>query len=211
MVHDVEGTTNSLNVAGAWRLWCEHGGSSEHVQGKKLNKFNTTNPDHVFEIHPLTKVNTESLLATFIPIEGYKTKDAENAFTVYENRKCEVIPNSVKNTTTIVTGMAGYNYVEFIMELNQEPINLADGKAVMASVHDLQDDLLVRNRRMIFVNETPPEKELRGMKEGDKMHVLGIPRINLALVSWRARNSAERPEVSSWSLPYEIIIVAVYK
>jgi hypothetical protein len=30
-------------------------------------------------------------------------------------------------------------------------------------------------------------------------------------VSWRAKHAKEKPEVLSWSLPYEIIVVGVYK
>ena len=37
---------------------------------------------------------------------------------------------------------------------------------------------------------------------------LGIPRIDLALVSWRLRNGS--PDVLKWSLPYEIVAVGVY-
>jgi len=40
--------------------------------------------------------------------------------------------------------------------------------------------------------------------------VVGIPRINLALVAWRAAHAQERPEVLSWNLPYEIIVVGVF-
>jgi len=43
------------------------------------------------------------------------------------------------------------------------------------------------------------------------MVVLGIPRVDLALVSWRARNAPKRPEVLTWNLPYEIIVVGVYE
>jgi len=42
------------------------------------------------------------------------------------------------------------------------------------------------------------------------LHVLGIPRIDLALVSWRVRNAGTRPEALRWDLPYEIIVVGVF-
>ena len=42
------------------------------------------------------------------------------------------------------------------------------------------------------------------------MHVLGIPRIDLALVSYRTRVADTRPEVLEWNLPYELIVVGVY-
>ena len=37
------------------------------------------------------------------------------------------------------------------------------------------------------------------------------PRFDLALVSWRARNAQTRPEVLTWNLPYEMIVVGLYE
>lgn len=210
LIHSVEGTDSPIKLSGAWRLWNEHGGGSNQVQGKKLEPFDTSNPDHLFEIHPVTRVGDISVLGSLRPIEGYTPKEAGNAFMRYENVKCQIIPKG--KTTAIVTSMVGYNYVEFIMELNEDKQHeVQDGRFVMASVLDLQEDLLVRNRRMVFVKDTEPEKIVRNLKKGDKLHVLGIPRIDLALVSWRAKHAKDRPEVLKWNLPYEIIIVGVYK
>jgi hypothetical protein len=41
--------------------------------------------------------------------------------------------------------------------------------------------------------------------------LLGIPRIDLALVSYRTRVSDTKPEVLNWNLPYEVIVVGVYE
>ena len=38
-----------------------------------------------------------------------------------------------------------------------------------------------------------------------------MPRINLAVVSWRVRNGAARPEVLRWNLPYEIVVVGFFE
>lgn len=80
----------------------------------------------------------------------------------------------------------------------------------MAAVQDLDGELLVRNRRMVFTPDTPPLKAVMGKTKCGRLHVLGIPRINLSLVSWRTRNRTTRPEVMRWNLPYEMIIAAVY-
>lgn len=48
-IHDAEGTSQPIAISGAWRIWCEHGGDTVHVQGRNLDPFDTTNPDHVFE------------------------------------------------------------------------------------------------------------------------------------------------------------------
>lgn len=208
IIHQVEGSGETIALDGAWRLWCEHGGSSQQVQGKSLQPFTTTNPDHVFEIHPVTAVDGKTVTDSLRPIQGFETKDAERAFTSYENLRSKIVPG-VK-TTKLTTSMGGYNYVEFRLEPNSPPVVLDDGTAVFSSVMTLDGDLIVRNKRMIFIKDTPPEKALKQLKDGESMHVLGIPRIDLSLVSWRTKNYKKRPEVLTWNLPYEIIVVGAY-
>jgi len=66
-VHDAEGTGQTIEADGVWRLWPEHGGEQDHRQFSPLNAFTTTNPPHVFEIHPVTKLGSEDVLATLHP------------------------------------------------------------------------------------------------------------------------------------------------
>jgi hypothetical protein len=210
-IHNVEGTGKAIKMSGAWRIWCEHGGNSNQIQGEKLSPFTSSNPDHVFEIHPVTKIDGKDVLKSLKPIEGFKPKDAHDAFIRYENLKCTLTPDPQKKTTTIRTTMAGYNYVEFIMEIQGEQKEVEDGRLVMASVLDLDEELLVRNRRMVFVKDSPPEKAVRNLKKGDKLHVLRLPRVDLAVISWRINHYKDKKEVLTWRLPYEIIVVGVYK
>jgi len=210
LVHSVEGTGDTVRITGAWRIWCEHAGIVAQVQGNNLAPFTTTNPPHVFEIHPITQLGPAPVLDSWVPIDGYTPKEAGAAFLNYENRKSQISVSSTRNTTTIATTMAGYNYVEFKMVLNGEQQVVTDGRFVMAQVLDLQNELLVHNRRMVFVKGTAPEQKVQTLQAGDTLHVLGIPRIDLALVSYRVRNRATRPDALTWSLPYEIVVVGVY-
>jgi hypothetical protein len=58
-VHDREGSNVAIAMTGVWRIWPEHGGESLHVQGEAdPAEITDTNPDHIFEIHPLTKVGS---------------------------------------------------------------------------------------------------------------------------------------------------------
>ncbi len=187
-IHELEGTSSTVPLTGFWRIWCEHGGSSRQVQGESLEPFQTTNPDHVFEIHPVTNLNHQSLLGTLREIEGFDTKDAEQSFTKYEDITCEIVPKT--NSTVIRTRMAGFNYVEFTMRLSPEGAKeVDDGRFAFAEVCDLEGELLVRKRRMVFVKDSEPEIKTRNLPEGTLVHVLGIPRINLALVDWRLQGS----------------------
>ena len=207
-IHEVEGTDEEIPLTGVWRLWCEHGGSSKQIQGNAVKQAKTSNPDHVFEIHPATSVAGIDVLPGFVPIEGYKNKDAMQAFHAYENLSSKITLGA--NTTTIITRMGGFNYVEFQIKLNEDPQEIADGVMVMAQVQDLDGEMLVRNRRMVFVKDSDPANEVLQLHKGQKLHVLGVPRINLAILSWRIRNGKDRPEVLTWQLPYEMIVVGVF-
>ena len=208
----VEGSkTKTLKITGAWRLWAEHAGGKDQVQGAAVPPFNTTNPDHVFQIHPIVRVNDIDVRKSLHPIAGFTAKDAERAFLQYENLRCKIIPGDPQ--TTIMTNMAGFNYVKFKMTLNEDPGALSggDGTRVMAAVSTLEDELLVRNRRMIFLKGTPPDKAVSKLHKGDSLTVLGIPRIDLALVAFRVAHATDQPEVLDWNLPYEIVVVGVFK
>jgi hypothetical protein len=206
----VEGQSETVKITGAWRLWPEHAGGTDQVQDAVIPPFNTTNPDHVFQIHPIISVNAVDTRSSFHPIVGFTPKDAETAFTHYENMRCKITPGAQQ--TTLMTNMAGFNYVKFRMDLIDDPVALTSGDGTMAfaSVSTLDGDMLVRKRRMIFVKGTPPEKAVNKMHKGGHMTVLGIPRIDLALVAFRVEHATDQPEVLDWNLPYEIVVVGVF-
>lgn len=210
-IHDAEGTENAIPLTGVWRIWCEHGGDEHQDQEKPpTDAFTTTNPPHVFEIHPITTLNDNSIIGSLKPIVGYKPKDAEAAFLKYESLKSHITVGTT--TTSITTTMAGFNYVEFVLVPlpKDTPDALADGTAIFASARTLDGDILVHKRRMIFVKDSPEEKALKKLKDGDGMHVLGIPRISLKLLSFRAAHHGENEQMLDWGLPYEIAIVGFY-
>jgi hypothetical protein len=208
LLHQSEQTAQPVQVRGVWRLWCEHGGDISFKQGDTLQPFTTTNPDHVFEVHPLLKVGGQELADSLEPIDGFTYKDAEQAFRFYENLKSHITPGA--STTTITTTMAGFNYVEFAIQLNEDPTHAVDdGLTVRAAILTLDGELLVRERRMVFAAGTQPFERVKDMHKGDTLHVVGVPRIDLALVSFRVAHK-DRPGILDWSLPYEMVIVAAF-
>jgi hypothetical protein len=209
-IHAAEGKGNAIPLTGVWRIWCEHGGDVEQKQGQPLKPFTTTNPPHVFEIHPITTLNSKSIIGSLHPIAGYKPKDAENAFLKYESLKSHITVGA--GTTSVTTTMAGFNYVEFMLVPldDEQQEELADGTAIFASARTLDGEILVHKRRMVFVKDSPEEKALKKLKSGEGMHVLGVPRISLKLLSFRASHHTENEEMLDWALPYEIAVVGFY-
>lgn len=208
-IHEVEGTGTPVAIRGVWRLWPEHGGVDDQIQGAPLDAFDTTNPEHVFEIHPITRVGTFATSASIKWIDGYTPKDAEKAFAAFEGHKSTLTFNAAKKTTTIETAMIGNNYVEFLIELNEAPHAIDGGFTVMAKVMTTDGDLLVHKRRMIFIDGTAEADAVKNLAKGAQLHVLGIPRVDLALISYRTAHRKDTPGILTWNLPYEMIIVGV--
>ncbi|MBC3809250.1 hypothetical protein H8K52_18070 [Undibacterium seohonense] len=140
---------SSVQMSGAWRIWNEHGGdSSDFVQGNPVVKAIDTNPDHVFEIHPITQFNGTSVLDTLHPIDGYDAKDSTNAFRMYEASRSFI--ESIGTRTRITTSGVGYNYVKFQMKLNERPFPVEDGSFAFAKIQDWEGDLILRKREIVF-------------------------------------------------------------
>ena len=207
-IHAVEGTGQTIPIKGAWRIWAEHAGSDDQIQGAALTPFTTTNPDHVFEIHPISEVGGLDTLPSLKPISGFNYKDAEQAFMKYEDIRLNL--HVTPTTVTLHTAGAGFNYVKFIMELEEDPSFLVeDGLFVRASALDMEGELIARHRRMAIIKDSAAFEAIRTLHKGDQVTVVGVPRLNMAVLSWRIRNAAAHPDVLQWNLPYEIIIVAV--
>lgn len=52
-----KGSDTPVAITGAWRIWSEHGGDQDYHQGADVPVATSSGQAHVFEIHPVTKVN----------------------------------------------------------------------------------------------------------------------------------------------------------
>lgn len=197
-----------IEITGAWRIWAEHGGQTEEIQGDAAEPVSSSGVAHVFEIHPITTVGSRDIRHTWIPIPGFQYKEADQAFTIYERTRSEI--SETGDSVRISTEKAGYNYTEFIAELTSDPLALVDGTVVYAQIFDLNGELLVTKRRLVTAKGTPTEDALKGLKSGARLQVVGIPRVSLKLVDWRlAHHSGKYAGSLTWNLPYEMIIAAI--
>jgi hypothetical protein len=205
MLKSVEGIPTPIALAGVWRIWFESGGASVSVQGEPMTPAGTTNPAHVFEIHPVTSIDNNILSGSIRPIVGFTNKDAQAAFLRFENALCKIARTST--TTTLECPLIGFNYPEFILEVNSAAQEIEDGWLLPANVYTLDNKLLARTRRMVFVKGTAAGEKVNGLRPGNRLHVLGMPRVNFAEVENKANNA--NGEVSI-NLPYEMVIVGIF-
>jgi hypothetical protein len=208
----------SIPIVGVWRLWFEHPGSEDQIMGHTVPVPANTNPDHIFEFHPVAKFGDFDCLDSFLPIADesneFRGYPAEKAFAAYEQRPGTITRDT--NSIMITSNKAGYNYVEFEMRLAGKPKDVGDGYIVLANVFNAgapasAEPLTEQPRRMIFVKGSQPADKVATMSKGDKLHVLGIPRVNLNEVFALAGGLQGHDEYSEGGLPYEIIIVALLK
>ena len=204
LIRQNEGKNQPIPLSGAWRIWFEHPSATDQIQGQPVPVPKDTNPAHVFEVHPITQLQTTSVLSAFQSIPGYQAYDAGTAFSSYESMTVTVRANS--SAIGIKAPKAGYNYAEFVMELQGPPQQVADGVLVLATVLDTEGSTVVGQlRRMVFVAGTEPATKVKGLKKGDRLHVLGIPRVNLERIAYLASQNGQNPVTTK--LPYEMIIV----
>ncbi|HKG58477.1 MAG TPA: hypothetical protein VKB05_01770 [Pyrinomonadaceae bacterium] len=206
----------SVPLVGVWRLWFEHPGNEDQIQGATVAKPDDTNPDHVFEFHPVTKFGNFDCRDSLLPIvdaaKEFRGHPAEKAFASYEQRPGTI--SKTNNGIMITSNQAGFNYVEFQMKLAGNPKEVSDGFIVLANVFNVgasddEEPLTEQPRRMIFVKGSPPGDTIATMSNGDTLHVLGIPRVNLNEVLAIADGLPGHDEFAFGGLPYELIIVAV--
>lgn len=205
------GTT--VAIEGAWRIWFEHPSTGDQVQGQAVDVPANSNPDHVFEIHPVTVFGGKDIAdSSFAPIvapktnQAYQAYPANKSFSVYE--KLDSTIEVTDTAVSITANKVGYNYTEFLLEPAGQWKQGDDGIFVLANVYDLSDEetpVTAQPRRMVFVANTEPAKALQKLAQGERLHVLGIPRVNLAEVATVA--SGKTVDIP---LPYEMIIVAVF-
>jgi hypothetical protein len=200
-----------MPISGAWRIWFEHPSAQPQVQFDDVPPAGNTNPDHCFEIHPITQYAGNSILNSLHEISGYTPKDAESAFGRYEKLPATL---EIDDQTVMITSKkVGFNYVKFTAELAGKPESLdnndagtSDGQVVLANVmNDAGDEVLVDNVRLIFIAGTQPASELASAPEGATLEFLALPRLDLNAISAFIEAGGSGTVVRK--LPYEMIVV----
>ncbi len=210
-IHANEVTHAAMPISGAWRIWFEHPSTQPQVQFANVPPAGNTNPDHCFEIHPITQYAGNSILNSLHEISGYTPKDAEKAFGNYEKLSATL---EIDNQTVMITSkQVGFNYVKFTAELAGKPESLdnsdagtSDGQVVLANVmNNAGDEVLVDNVRLIFIAGSQPADELVNAPESATFELLALPRVDQSAISAFLQAGGSGTVVRK--LPYEMIVV----
>jgi len=200
---DAAKNKTKTQVTGVWRFWLEHPSTNAQTQGATVPIPGSTNPDHSFEIHPVTKIGGEDLLTSFVVIPGYQAYSAKTAFQDYEARTFQVSRSGA--FTSIEGKKAKYNYAGFTFTVAGKPEHVADGWFVLATIDGVVND----PRRMVIADGTAPATLIATAKKNMRYKAVGVPRINLERIDdLIAQHPHETVPVSG---AYEMIIVSLAK
>ncbi len=202
-------TRRPVALTGVWRIWPEHSLGASEQQGRPIHPLNSPYPDHVFEIHPVTRIGGINLIQTLQVLDGYKPGSAKRTLESYQDATCKL--TVTPTTVTFETPTWLYNDVHFVMEITgATQLVVADGRFVTASARDTDGNLLVESLRMVFVGGSSAERAVRTLARGARLHVWGLPRLNFAELSRRAAESGKNPALLEGAMPYEIIVLGIY-
>lgn len=207
--------SKEVDLTGVWRVWFEHLSQQPQIQGQSFPRPEDSGMAHVFELHPVTTMGSFDCHDSFVPIESggkkFNGNDADAAFKEeYDNLKAEITVEG--NMVKITSGRGTLNYANFVMQLAAKPNSVGDGSIVSAQVFKVGEDdapVVARKIRMVFAKDTDPAKKLEGLGKGERLHVLGVPRVDLHAVLGIVKKLKPN-ETWSGPLPYEMIIVAVF-
>jgi hypothetical protein len=202
-------THRPVALTGVWRIWPEHSLGASERQGQPMQPLDSPYPDHVFEIHPVTRIVGVGLLHTLQILDGYKPGSAKRTLESYQDATCTLTVTPA--TVTFETPTWLYNDVHFVMEITGAThLVVADGRFVTASARDTDGNLLVEDLRMVFIGGSAAEHAVRSLTRGARLHVWGLPRLNFAELSRRVAESANNPALLEGGMPYEIVVLGVY-
>jgi hypothetical protein len=208
-VHRLAGSGEAIPLSGVWRLWSEHFGKDEQAHGETLAPIERTNPPHVFEIHPVTRLDDLDLSDTFRPVPGFRPEPGEVIFDSLKEARLRIVAS--ERSITLYTRRQELNDAEFTVEIGSDPPQIvADGRFVTGALLSPRGNRLADRVRMVFVRDTAPERAARRLGPGERLHVFGIPRIDLSAVASRTDRASEDPRALDGKLPYEIVVVGIF-
>jgi hypothetical protein len=202
-------TGRQLQLTGVWRFWPEHSLGASEQQGRPIQQLESPYPDHVFEVHPVTRIGSLGLVQSLHVLDGYKPGSAKRTLESYQDAKCRL--TVTPTTVTFETPTWLYNDVHFVMEITgTTQMVVSDGRFVTASAREPDGTLLVEGLRMVFVGGSSAERAVRSLARGARLHVWGLPRLNFAELSRRVAESGSNPALLEGPMPYEIVVIGVY-
>jgi hypothetical protein len=209
MIRRAEKSRQPLRVRGVIRYWPEHAIGLPHRQGEALERLPNANPDHVFELHPVVRLEDLDLMATLRTVRGYRPGHAATVLAQWEETTIQVM---VRPDSVLIETPAGLrNDVHFLLELaDAAPLEVEDGRFLRGRARDLEGKLLLDSVRVVLIEDSPPERAIRALPARTWLHVWALPRVSLAGLLGLVEAAGPDSTARAGKLPYELLILGIY-
>ncbi len=203
----------SMEVEGVLRIWLEHTpkGGKKQCECDELPRYANSNPDHMVELHPLTRLGS----ASFLPMTREIRKDG----TPYVSNLGGKLPSTLGRKKIAVrrvnregeayiaikgprTGYSHWTILAVVMSIAEKR---RGGHAFdVAVIH--RDGFMKRNLSALTIEGTPADDGVETLQVNDEVVLFGIVRLDLALI--------ERKAGQAWRtipMPYELIVLDIMR
>ena len=203
----------SVKVKGVLRVWLEHPpkGGKRQCECDTLPRYTNSNPNHMVELHPLTRLGsisflkmTRSIQKGDTPYVGYR--GGRLALTLNKMKiAIRRIEKANKAFIAIKGPKSSYNHWTVLAVVTGIAERRRDGHAFdVAVVH--RDGLIERQLRALTIKGTPADEGVETLEVNDEVVLFGIVRLDLAEI--------EREAGAAWKtipMPYELIVLDIMR
>lgn len=205
-----ENTT--VKAEGVFRVWLEHPPAEEgerQCECEELPEYESSNPDHMVELHPLIRLGDTSFLEHVKEIKKgikqYKGSPGKRLVSTLERKKITIEKETEDGETYIVIRgpKTGYNHWTLEAQIKTRPKKVKDGHYFTVDV--LSGTQVVKENLPAFTIEgTEADNEISVAKVGDKATLFGLMRLDLKTILRLVRNAEKEIK-----MPYEMAVLAV--
>ncbi|MCH7570892.1 MAG: hypothetical protein IH919_10060 [Deltaproteobacteria bacterium] len=204
---------HSVEVEGVLRVWLGHPPKGGKIQCEcdGLPLYANSNPDHMVEIHPLTRLGSISFLSMtreiqkggdpYVSYLGGKISSTLNKrrITIRRVQKAGETYLAIKGPRT---GYDHWTVLAVVMSIAEER---RGGHAFDVGVIQ-RKGFMERNLLALTIKGTPADAGVETLQVNDEVVLFGIVRLDLALIEKKARQAWR-----TIPMPYELIVLDIMR
>jgi hypothetical protein len=202
-----------MEAEGVLRIWLEQPpkGGKRQCECDVLPLYANSNPDHMVELHPLTRLGNSSFLAMTREIQKGDTPYVSNLGgklpSILGRKKIAIRRVHREGETYIVikgprTGYSHWTILAVVMSIAEKR---RGGHAFdVAVIH--RDGFMKRNLSALTIEGTAADEGVETLQVNDEVVLFGILRLDLALIERKARQAWR-----TIAMPYELIVLDIMR
>lgn len=202
----------TVKAEGVFRVWLEHPPEEEgerQCECEELPLYTSSNPDHMVELHPLTRLDDKSFLDHVKAVEKgkkkYKGSDGKRLTSTLEKKKITIQKETEDGESYIVIRgpKTGFNHWTLQATVKTTPKKARDGHYFAVDV--LSGAKVVKvNLPAFTIAGTETDKKITKAKAGDKVTLFGLVRLDLKTILKLVKDTEREIK-----MPYEMAVLAV--